>query len=84
MTWALYQVRNVHPCVERLLATETTPDRLQPGQVAELSYTAQVEDEVGPSDIFLSRILIDPEVPSFHECREDNNQSEETIAVCIE
>ena len=34
------------------------------------------------NDEFVGRILIDPTMPLFHECREDNNESGPAEAVC--
>ena len=70
--------------VERVLATVATEHLLFPGQVTEITYVATPADEVAASDGFLARIRVDPAAPTFHECREDNNQSALTYAVCID
>ncbi len=75
-----YYLRNG---VERDLGTGVTDHILFPGQVAEVTYTAQPGDQLSLTDPYFARILVDPAAPTFRECRDDNNQSAEAFAVCI-
>jgi hypothetical protein len=67
-----------------VLATVPTEQLLFPGQVTEITYVATPADEVATADAFLARIRVDPAAPTFHECRDDNNESALSYAVCID
>ncbi len=67
---------------DTLLATVQTDTPLFPGQTQELTYTTTASDGVSTSDSFLARILTDPQNPTFHECREDNNEAGPTAPDC--
>ncbi len=47
-----------------------------------LTYTAKPTDAVTNKDVFVAKILVDPLNPTFQECRDDNNASEEAKAAC--
>jgi hypothetical protein len=65
-----------------LVGQAQTTHALFPGQteVLEISLDAAALKE----DTFVARILIDPQNPTFHECKEDNNQSSEEQASCVQ
>jgi hypothetical protein len=67
---------------ETLLGTATTSSPLFPGQVSELTYIVK-PTEGGVDDLYLARVLIDPQNPTFHECRTDNNETPVTKANCL-
>lgn len=58
---------------DTLLTTLLTDTPLFPGQSQELVYVTTAQDGVSTTDLFVARIEIDPQSPTFHECREDNN-----------
>ncbi|MBI4704115.1 MAG: VCBS repeat-containing protein [Deltaproteobacteria bacterium] len=74
----LYKVTNG----EELLGTVQTTEPLLAGQT-ELIEFAVPADKASPDDTFLARILIDPDAPKFHECREDNNESQKVKPGCV-
>lgn len=59
---------------DTLLSTLQTDTPLFPGQSQERIYIATAQDDVDTSDRFVARIQVDPQSPSFHECREENNE----------
>jgi hypothetical protein len=61
---------------DELLGHVATSNMLLPGQTEVLDFEAPI-DLAKTTDLFQARIIIDPEKPTFHECREDNNDSEE-------
>ncbi len=61
------------PDGDELLGTADTDTALFPGQATEVRYEA--DEGVSTSDEFLARIEVDPDHPTFHECREDNNEA---------
>ncbi|MCA9706851.1 MAG: VCBS repeat-containing protein [Myxococcales bacterium] len=63
------------------LGTVTTTQALLAGQTQVLEFVVP-EGEADASNAFVGRILVDPVMPSFHECREDNNESAEAKAFC--
>ena len=65
-----------------LLGVETTTNPLFPGQVAELTLEADPATGADKEDTYVAKILIDPATPTFHECRDDNNESPPTQAKC--
>jgi hypothetical protein len=66
---------------DSLLGTGVTTSALFPGQVAKVTWKAKPTDTVKASDVFLARI--DPKNnPTYHECREGNNESAPTSANC--
>jgi hypothetical protein len=68
---------------DTLLGTASTTDALFPAQVAELVHDTTAADGVTETDVFVAKILIDPMARTFHECREDNNESDEASARCL-
>ena len=74
----------VRDATDIILATEDTTAMLFPGQVTELTYTALALDGVDAMDTFVAKVHVDPLTPTFHECREDNNDSPPTKAVCVD
>ncbi len=71
------------PGLDDLLHTDVTTTMLFPGQSTELVYTTMALDDADAYDTFVAKIHVDSANPTFHECREDNNESPETIAVCV-
>lgn len=69
--------------MERELGRGTTMGALFPGQVEIIDITAPMD--VMPSGLtFRARILIDPMMPTFQECRPDNNESGDVVARCLQ
>jgi hypothetical protein len=67
---------------ETQIATTTTTHALFPGQTEELLVS--VDPAAGTKDdTFVAKILVDPANPKFHECREDNNVSDQVKATCV-
>ncbi len=60
---------------ERSLGEAQTTTALFPGQVAELTYQTTMQDNVTRDSTFFARIEIDPNNVTFHQCREDNDES---------
>ncbi len=58
----------------------TTEAPLFAGQVAELEIEAAGAD---PSDLFMAQIVLDPDVPAFRQCRDDNDSSGNVSARCV-
>lgn len=69
--------------VDTLLGTATSQTALFPGQVAEIILDVDPGSGVDTTDVFVAKIEIDPQNPTFHECREDNNESNEAHAICV-
>ena len=64
------------------LGRMTTTGPLFPGQVEILELTAPAG--LDPlTTTFRARILVDPAMPTFRECRDDNNQSADVMPYCI-
>jgi len=63
-----------------LLDTITTTDPLLPGQTTVVEYEA----DASTTDTFFARVLIDDQNPTFHECRDDNNESEHVTPECVQ
>jgi hypothetical protein len=56
-----------------LVGQTATTHSLYPGQTEQLSL--KLEDQATQVGTYRARVLIDPQNPKFHECREDNNES---------
>ena len=67
---------------ERELGRATTTAALFPGQVEVLEIEAPA-DVMAMGSIFRARILVDPSMPTFQECRVDNNQSADIEPRCL-
>jgi len=67
---------------DRLLDQEQTTTALFPGQLVEVVYETQAQDNVDVHSTFVAKIEIDPQHPTFHECRDDNNDSGPVLADC--
>ena len=74
---------------KRVGATDTpvgagvTTHALFPGQTEELVIS--VDPALANSkDQFVAKILLDPQNPKFHQCREDNDESEPASAHCVQ
>jgi hypothetical protein len=65
-----------------LVGQTQTTHSLFPGQTEVLEVT--LDATALKEDTFVARILIDPQNPTFHECKEDNNQSSEESATCVQ
>jgi len=65
-----------------LLGKAVTAGALFPGQVTDVTYTVAPADG-GTLDLYLAKLLVDPTNPTFHECRETNNESEPQKAKCV-
>jgi len=65
---------------DQLVATVTTGDPLFPGQTAVLPFTAS---SGGVDDTYQARIVIDPNNITFHECKDDNNESASVTPQCV-
>jgi hypothetical protein len=58
-----------------------TTHTLFPGQTEVLSI--DLDASAGKSDTFVAKIIIDPKNATFHECKEDNDQSAEETPSCV-
>lgn len=67
---------------ETLVGQGQTTHALFPGQTEVLEI--QLGPEALKDDVFVARVLLDPQSPTFHECREDNNKSSEESASCVQ
>jgi len=68
---------------DTLVGQGTTSHTLFPGQTEEILVS--VPPAMGTTkDQYLGAIIIDPNMPKFHECREDNNQSDIASAHCVQ
>lgn len=67
---------------DTLLGTATTVSPLFPGQAMELTYATNAQSKFGKTDVFVAKIQLDSNNPLFHECREDNNVSNEAQYPC--
>ncbi len=67
---------------DTLLTTMQTTTALFPGQTEELVYETTPADAVTSDDEFIARIEVDPNNPTFHECRDDNNETAPTKPNC--
>jgi hypothetical protein len=56
---------------------------LFPGQTELLPFTAP-SGSASTSDTFQARIYIDPNNVTFHECRDDNNESAPVQPTCVQ
>ncbi|MEM9194765.1 MAG: FG-GAP-like repeat-containing protein [Myxococcota bacterium] len=68
---------------ERELGRGTTTGPLFPGQVEIIELTAP-SDVTAAGNTFRARIIVDPMMPTFQECRPDNNQSEDVMPRCLQ
>jgi len=67
---------------ETVLGQVTTTVPLLPGQTSIIPFVATA-GQATTSDTFYARIVLDALNPTFHECREDNNQSAEVTPSCV-
>ncbi|MCB9594449.1 MAG: hypothetical protein H6719_17080 [Sandaracinaceae bacterium] len=67
---------------ERELGRATTTSALFPGQVEVVEITAPA-DVMASGNTFRARILVDPSMPTFQECRDDNNASDDVTPRCL-
>jgi len=65
------------------VGTAQTTHALFPGQTEQLDVTAD-PNLSSNKDLFVAKILIDPTAPKFHECREDNNESDVVSPYCVQ
>ncbi len=68
---------------ELLLGTVVTTKPLMSSQTEVLEFVAP-EAQASTSDTFFARILIDPNNITFHECRDDNNESDYVTPNCVQ
>ena len=66
---------------EELLGTVTTTTPLLPGQTEVIEFEAS---NATTGDTFIARVLIDSANPTFHECRDDNNESDPVTPSCVQ
>jgi hypothetical protein len=52
--------------------------------VAGRTTSTSKDNSPADSDTLVARILIDPQTPSFHECRSHNDDSAPVVPVCLE
>ena len=62
------------------LGTVTTSNSLLPGQTEIIDFAA----DASTTDTFFARVLIDTQNPTFHECRDDNNESDRVTPSCVQ
>lgn len=65
------------------VATTATTHSLYPGQTEQIQVTVD-KSKAGKGDTFLAKILVDPNNPTFHECRSDNDDSDPVKAMCVQ
>ena len=65
---------------EVLLGSLMTTKALLPGQTEVIPF---VSANAGSSDTFQARIFVDPNAPTFNECRDDNNESPPVTPDCV-
>jgi hypothetical protein len=58
------------------LGEVVTPSPIFPGHAVELPFTVP-EAEGGPADTYYAEVIVDPDSPTFRECDESNNTSED-------
>lgn len=68
---------------DRLIYSEKSKTMLFPGQAIEIPYTTIPADNVLQTDTFIAKIIVDPQNPTFNECRPENNESDPTTNPCI-
>ena len=68
---------------ETLLGTVTTSKPLLPGQTEVIAFVAP-QGQASTTDTFQARIVVDPNNPTFHECRDDNNESDPVTPNCVQ
>jgi hypothetical protein len=66
--------------VDTLVGTTQTTHSLFPGQTETLVVT--LDPNAGLQSTFVAKILVDPKNPKFHECRDDNDESEAVNTHC--
>ncbi len=67
---------------ERELGRATTTSALFPSQVEPVEIDAPA-DVTASGSVFRARILVDPDMPTFRECRDDNNDSGDVEPRCL-
>ena len=67
---------------DTLLGTEVTTSPVFPGQVVEVTFEADAS--VPATATFVARIEVDPSAPTFRECDDTNNESNEATPRCLE
>ncbi|APR81764.1 Rhs-family protein [Minicystis rosea] len=65
------------------IGTASTTHALFPGQTEEVVVSIDPA-LAGLKDTFVAKVVIDPVMPKFHECREDNNESEPATSHCVQ
>ncbi len=68
--------------VEREIGRGATTSALFPGQVQVVEVDAPA-DVMASGNTFRARILVDPAMPTFQECRDDNNTSADVTPRCL-
>ena len=67
---------------EAQVASVKTTHALFAGQTEK--FKVEIATEPGSSDApYKARILVDPQGATFHECREDNNETPSVLANCV-
>jgi len=66
--------------METMIGTASTTTALFPGGVQDVVFRAPAGSDVNGT--YRARILIDPMMPRFHECRTDNNESAPARTQC--
>ncbi|MCP4447626.1 MAG: VCBS repeat-containing protein [Myxococcales bacterium] len=65
------------------IGTVTTTQALFPGQSQVLEFVVD-SAAGGTADTYLASIYVDPMAPTFHECRPENNTSNEFTPSCVD
>jgi len=65
-----------------LVGQASTTHALLPGQTEEL--VVSLDPMASKDQSFVAKIIVDPMNPTFHECREDNNESEVQKPGCVQ
>jgi hypothetical protein len=59
--------------VDTLVGTVKTSHPLFPGQTESIAVT--LDPKASQNSTFVAKILVDPQNPTFHQCRDDNDES---------
>ncbi|MFO0762421.1 MAG: VCBS repeat-containing protein [Byssovorax sp.] len=72
----------IQGAMDTLVGQAATTHALYPGQTEELSIA--LDPQANKTQSFVAKILIDPQNVTFHECREDNNESNVEKPSCVQ
>jgi hypothetical protein len=65
------------------VGTGVTTQALFPGQTQEVDITPDPMT-ASKTDTFVAKIIVDPNMPLFHECNPNNDDSDPTTPQCVQ